>query len=256
MKKLQYRNFSLILFVAFSLVSLSSAWASELVVVAANSTCGPLKKAGEIFSRQQGVSVTYICKSSGVLVKGLESGYITGDYFISASRKWVDDLVAAGMMDPAMVKPLWANSLIAAAARTSPVELHDWDDLASAKVSTVILGDPSATPLGRQFKKAMVGRGLWLKIRSKIVAKRHMSLIKEALLTANDTTVGIMFPTSLDNRLKTVLAMPTTWHEPIQYYGGPIGSSTNKNGAALFASFLSSAEVNTIFREHGYVLVP
>lgn len=256
MGKKKYRIISTILLVAILFLPLSVAVATEITVAAANSTCGVLKKAGEIFSRQEGVTIHYICKSSGVLAKGLQSGYITADYYISASQKWMDYLSAARLIDPKMVKPLWDNRIVAAVAKKSGLELHNWDELATAKVTTVLVGDPSTTPNGRQFKNAMVSRGLWQGVRGKIVAKRHMALIGDALMSANDTTIGIMFPTSLGNQLKSILGMPTEWHDPIRYYAAPLLGSKKKQEIASYGTFLRSEEVNKLFRQKGYIILP
>lgn len=256
MRKVQGIIIPTILFAVVLLWPLLSCAGAKITVAAANSTCPALKKAGDIFMSQHGVTIEYICKSSGVLAKGLESGHITADYYISASQKWVDYLVAAGLVDPLTVKNLWSNSIIAAAAKNSTLELQSWDELATAKVTTIFVGDPSTTPLGRQFKNAMVARGLWQAIRPKIVAQRHISMARAALSTANVGTIGILFPTSLDSNLKPLLAMPTEWHEPIRYYGGPLAGSTNKEDTALFDTFLRGVEVNKIFRQQGYQIVP
>jgi len=58
-----------ILFVALLLLPFSVAVASE-ITLAADSTCAPLKKAGE-----------------SLLAKGLQSSYITADYFVEVKRK-------------------------------------------------------------------------------------------------------------------------------------------------------------------------
>lgn len=227
MRKIHCCHYSIVLLALLFLLPLSAA-ATEITLAAANSTCVTLKKAGEVFSRQQGVAIHYICKSSGALAKGLESGYITADYYISASQQWIDYLTAAGVIDTEAVSALWNNRIVAASAATSAIDLQNWEQLATDRISTVIVGDPSTTPLGRQFKNAMVARGLWSKIRAKIVTKRHMSLTKNALAAANETTVGIVFPTSLDSRLKRILDMPPEWHDPTSYYAGPLLGSRKR----------------------------
>lgn len=256
MKKIQYSLISTILSVLLLLLPVSVAVATEITLAAANSTCAPLKKAAKIFSQQQGVTIHFICKSSGVLAKGIESGYITADYYISANQKWMDYLVSAGLIEPVDINALWDNIIVAAAAKQSTIELQSWDELATAKVRTVLVGDPSTTPLGRQFKNAMLERGLWLQIRPKIITKRHMSLTRDALVSANGTTIGILFPTSLDSRLKTILSMPTKWHEPIRYYAGPLQASKHKKEIVILNDFLKSDTVNEIFRQKGFLTLP
>lgn len=250
------RKYVVLLLAVLILLPLSAAAATEITVAAANSTCVTLKKAGEIFSRQQGVVIHYICKSSGALAKGLESGYITADYYISASQPWMEYMTAAGLIEAETVSTLWHNRIVAAAVTTSTVDLQGWEQLATDRISTVFVGDPSTTPLGRQFKNAMVARGLWPKIREKIVTKRHMSLTKDALVAANDTTIGILFPTSLDNRLKIVLDMPPEWHEPICYYAGSLLGSRNKEEITLFDAFLKSEAAREVFHQEGYLILP
>ncbi len=256
MQKIQNNIISTLFALSAILLLSPPATAAELQVAAANSTCAALKEAGEIFTRQQGVTIHYTCKSSGLLAKGLETDYITADYYISASRKWMDELVAKGFIAAETVTPLWENRIIAAAADHSAIELQSWEDLASPKVTTIVVGDPSTTPLGRQFKVAMEAQGLWEQIRSKITIKRHLSLTREALLTADQTTIGILLPTTLGHGLKPLLDLPREWHEPIRYYAGPLANNRNKEETAQFAAFLSSETAKAVFRKKGYLILP
>lgn len=256
MKKIQATIISSILLLTFALLPFAAAAAPEITVATANSVCPALKKAGDIFSRQQGVTIHYICKSSGALAKGLETSYISADYYISASQKWMDHLVARGLIAAETVKPLWDNKIIAAAANQSTLELQNWNDLATPKVTTIIVGDPSTTPLGRQFKNAMLSQGLWSQIRTKIVAQKHISSVQESLLAADNTTIGILFPTHLGNKFRKILDMPGEWHVPMRYYGGPLIESTNKDVTTLFNSFLKSNDANEVFHQQGYLLLP
>lgn len=254
MKKTQNGIISTILFLTF-LLPFSCAAADEITVATANSVCAVLKKAGDIFSREQKIKVRYICKSSGILAKGLETGYISADYYISASQKWMNYLVTRKIISKEAVKPLWANRIVAAAAKHSAVQMQSWNDLTNPKIQTIMVGDPSTTPLGRQFKKAMQARGLWSQIRTKIVVKRHISLTQEALLTANDTTIGILFPSNLGVELKTLIVMPEEWHDPIRYYGCPLIGNKNKEMINRFNTFLKSDVANKIFIQKSYLII-
>ncbi|MCK4839424.1 MAG: substrate-binding domain-containing protein [Desulfobulbaceae bacterium] len=128
------------------LISLPDAVADEITVAAANSICADLKTAGTIFTQQHKSKIKYICKSSGMLAKGIQGGAIAADYFISASNKCMASLVAGGLIDPPTVKSLWGNRIVVGAAKNSTINLQNWAELAPPKVGTILVGDP-ARPL-------------------------------------------------------------------------------------------------------------
>ena len=73
------------------------------------------------------------------------------DAIISAGPKPIDDLQATGLLEPGTRTNLLRNSLVLIAPRDS--KLTGFDDLSSAAVRTIALGDPPACLPGTMGNK-------------------------------------------------------------------------------------------------------
>ena len=67
----------------------AQAQAGELTLAMANSTCDAMNKVEALYRATRPVRFTYICKSSGLLAKGLSGGALKADVFVSADRDLV-----------------------------------------------------------------------------------------------------------------------------------------------------------------------
>lgn len=226
------------------------------VIAAANSTCTSLQKAGELFTQRHGTSFTYICKSSGSLAKGIKGGQISPDYFISASEEWMNDLVESGHVNATAVRALWGNELVLASPAKHPLDISKWEDVASTKVTHLLIGDPSTAPFGRYAKQALESAGLWDRVKTKVGTRKHITLLADDLSAAEDGTAGILFSTNLNEGLQTILHMPAEWHDPIRYFGAVPKGKEDDPVMADFISFLKSPEAMDIFNTEGFITLP
>ncbi len=228
----------------------------KLVVAAANSTCTTLKKAGAVFAQRYDVTLSYTCKSSGRLAKGIKGGMITPDFYISANEKWIKDLARAGFVDHEIVSVLWGNELVLAHPRTHTLDVTSWEDLATMKVTQLLLGDPSTAPFGRYSKQALQSAGLWEQAKSKVSTRKHITLLADDLSGAGAGTAGMLFSTNLTDQLQTALHVPAEWHDPIRYYGAPLVGKEQNPVMVSFFSFLMGPEAQEIFNKAGFKILP
>lgn len=238
------------------LPSLSTAAAGDITIAAANSTCDALRKVGTAFSERHGVGVTYICKSSGLLANGLKGGAIKADYYISASKEWMDKAVEAGLVEQKEVRSLWSNVLVVAAPRSSTLTLDSWEKLDSPSIKQILIGDPSTAPFGRYAKQAMETSGLWAKVRPRIATAKNIALLAQTLAAAEEGSVGILFATSLVETLRPLVRVPVNRHDSIRYYSGPLKGRGSDGAVAAFMAFLDGASGDKIFHEAGFEVLP
>lgn len=239
-----------------SIVPVSMGLAAELTIAAANSTCVAIKAVGDLFSQAHGGRFKYICKSSGRLAKGMQGGAIRADYYISANKKWMDDMVRAGHVKRANVRSYWSNILVVAAPKGSALALPNWQALASHEVKQVLIGDPSTAPFGRYAKQALKSAGLWEKVKPKITTKKHITLLANTLTDAEEGTVGILFSTSVKGPLRPLKSVPDDWHDPIRYFSGPTVGSEKDARVMDFVRFLEGGEAQEAFRQNGFKVLP
>jgi molybdate transport system substrate-binding protein len=180
------------LFISLFIVStlFSQARAGELTLALANSTCDAMNTVEDLYRASRPVRFTYLCKSSGLLAKGLHGGALKADLFVSADREWMDFAVANGLVESNRVTSPWGNALVVAGAKNNPRQRLDWQDLASDKVTVILIGDPSTAPFGRHAKEALEASGMWERVKHKIQTRKHVQLVAATLETSSPGTVG------------------------------------------------------------------
>lgn len=242
--------FSLLLVIVTALFP--RAQAGELTLAVANSTCDAMTKAGDAYRANHPVRFTLVCKSSGLLAKGLSGGALSADIFISADREWMDFAVTNGLVASNRVSSPWGNALVVAIPRNSPIRRLDWQDLASDKVTTILIGDPSTAPFGRYAKEALVASGLWDRVKHKIQTRKNIKLLADSLATSAPSTVGILFRTNLTDQLRELHTVKKQLHKPIRYYMAPVGASAGNSEVTAFLNFMRSQSVKDLFEAEGF----
>ena len=228
------------------------ARAGELTLALANSTCDAMEKVEALYRANRPVQFTNICKSSGLLAKGLNGGALSADIFISADREWMDLAVDKGLVAPARVSSPWGNSLVVAVPKSSPIQRFDWPDLASDKVTTILIGDPSNAPFGRHAKEALEASGLWDRVKDKIQTRKNIELLADSLATSSAGTVGILFKTNMTVQLRTLHTVKKSLHGPIRYHMAPLKASANHVEATEFLKFMQSKAARDLFEAEGF----
>lgn len=244
------------LFLSFSLFIATSffplARAGELTLALANSTCDAMNKVGDLYRASHPVQFTYLCKSSGLLAKGLHGGALNADIFISADREWMDFAVENGLVAADRVSSPWGNVLVVAIPKDSPIQRLDWQDLASGKVTAILIGDPSTAPFGRHAKEALEASGLWDRVKGKIQTRKNIELLADSLASSSPSTVGILFKTNLTDQLRQLHTVKRSLHSPIRYHMAPLNASAGNPEVAAFLKFMHSKAVRDIFQAEGF----
>lgn len=230
------------------------AQAGELKLALANSTCAAMKKVGDLYRSNRAVELTFICKSSGLLAKGLNGGALSADIFVSANRRWMDFAVANDLVAVDRVVSPWGNVLVVAAPKAGAIKQLDWQELATDKVTTILIGDPSTAPFGRYAKEALKASGLWDRTRAKIETRKNIELLAGSLGAAGPRTVGILFQTNLTDQLQQLLVVDKSLHQPVRYYMAPLKTAEGKAEVKDFLDFMQSRAVSDIFEAEGYVV--
>lgn len=224
------------------------AHANELKLALANSTCEVVKQAGELYRQTNPVNITYICKSSGLLAKGLHGKALDADLFLSADKSWMDFAIEKDLVSPRQVVSPWGNAMEIAAPRLNAPSVRSLSDLVSDKVTTILIGDPSNAPFGRFAKQMLENAGLWNALKGKIQTRKNMELLAESLASASPGTVGILFTTHIDGNLRSLMVIDRRLHAPADYYIAPLKQAQNAAGAEDFMKFLQTPAVRELFK--------
>lgn len=230
------------------------AQAGELTLAVANSTCTAIKKVGDLYKEQNEIDLNYICKSSGRLAKGLNGDAIMADIYISANRKWMDYMIDSGKVDSRDVVSTWGNELVVAAPSVSSINDFEWNDLTTDKIKRILIGDPGTAPFGRYAKQALTSTDLWESVRNKISTKKHITLLAESLAESDTNTVGILFLSNVNNKLRVLYPIDKTLHSPIRYYMAPLVNSNVNNQVNSLLAFIQSDVAREVFTGEGFKL--
>jgi molybdate transport system substrate-binding protein len=228
------------------------ARAGELTLALANSTCIAMSKVEAVYRASHPVRFTSICKSSGLLAKGLRGGALKADIFVSADREWMDFAIENGLVAADQVAASWGNALVVATPKSGAITRLDWQDLASDQVTTILIGDPSTAPFGRHAKAALEASGLWDRVKHKIQTRKNMEMLADSLAVSSPGTVGILFKTHLTDRLRQLHVVDKNLHKPVRYYIAPLKASAGNAEVAAFLKFMQSKAVRDIFLAEGF----
>ena len=211
-----------------------------------------MNKVGDLYRANHPVRFSYLCKSSGLLAKGLRGGALNADIFVSADREWMDFAVENGLVASDRVSSQWGNALVVATPKNSPMQRLEWQELASDKVTAILIGDPSTAPFGRHAKEALEATGLWDRVKHKVQTRKNIELLAESLGTSSPSTVGILFKTNLTDQLRQLHTVKKDLHSPIHYYMAPLNASAGNAEVTAFLAFMRSRAVKDIFQAEGF----
>lgn len=219
------------------------------MVFAAISMSEALEEASTEFTRRTGVQVKHSFASSAQLARQIESG-ARADVFISADKKWMDELRRAQRIDVRTERRLAGNRLVVIQPTTRPkVDPRNWvQALGRGRLAT---GDPDFVPLGRYAREALNALGVWKTLEPRL-ARAENSRVATLLVARGEAPLGIVYATdaSAEPRVRVVTPLEPSLHSPIEY---PAALTREANTpAAAYLDFLSSADGQKFFAKFGF----
>ncbi len=244
--------------VAGGLARVGPAWAAEsektVLIFAAASTGGALDEIKDRYTRQSGTRIVASYAATSALVRQVENG-ADAQLLLSANTKWADYLEAKGLV--ARRRNLLGNRLVLVVPRNSKLAVSKLEDLLQADVAHLVLGDPEAVPAGIYAKKALLKRGLWDRLKSKIVAaddvEHALSFVETGAAEA-----GIVYATdaAASAKVKVAAAIGPELTGPIAYPLLLLKKGAASPDASAFYGYLGSAAAAEVFRKHGFEILP
>lgn len=249
---LSCKRFAAYVCCALLLAAPVSAKAGELVVSAAASLVDAFRSMEpEFLKAQPGVKIVFNFAASGPLLKQIEAGAPV-DVFFSADQKTIDQALDKKLLDPASVRVIATNALVAAAPVGSAVRLESPGDLAKPEIQKIAVGNPETVPAGRYTQAVLKRLGLEEILKPKFIPTES---VRQALDYAARGEVDLAFVYRTDaniakDKVKIVLEVPTV--EPVVYPGGVVSASANKDLAKAFQAFVLSARGAAILAAFGF----
>jgi len=188
--------------------------------------------------------------SSGSLAKQIAQG-APADLFISANPKWMDYLVAEGLMAPGRVVPLAGNTLVLVGPPGRQLASLE----ATGGLSRIAIGSPKSVPAGQYAEQALRAAGLWTVLQGKLVMAKD---VRQALIYADRGEVDAAFVYRTDALLaqsaQILLEVPAALYDPVVYPLGMTRAGEQNPAAVDFYRFLQSAEAAAILEKYGFTV--
>jgi molybdate transport system substrate-binding protein len=238
--------------------SVTTAVQRPPVVAAAANLNFALAEIAETFAMDRSMRVDVVFGASGTLTRQIMDG-APFELFLAADEEFPDQLTAAGLTrDAGVVYAL--GRLVVFAPTGSPLIVDERLDglarLAEAdRVTRFAMANPDVAPYGRAAEAVLSKRGLWQRLRPRLVLGDTVAQAAQFATTGNAVGGLISYSLVLGPGFAgrgTYAVIPEADHPPLRQRmvllerAGP--------AAAAFYEYVQSDAARAIFRKHGYTV--
>ncbi len=232
---------------------LPSAAAQPLRVAAASDLQRVLPRLIERFQNQAPTTVkpTLTLEASGQLAEQIKAG-APFDLFLSANVRFVSDLAAAGLVEPASVRPYARGSLVLCLHRAAGDQVRGLADLSRPEIKRIAIANPDYAPYGLAARQALERSGLWSRLESRIV---RASSVRQAMIYVQngDAEAALVSHALADDPDVRVIAVDDALYDPLIQALGIVAATSRHDDASALAQFILGGEGQAILRESGFL---
>jgi molybdate transport system substrate-binding protein len=223
---------------AVSLAPLGTA-GDEVVVFAAASLADALREIATSFEAGTGHRVVLSLGGSNDLARQIRAG-APAEVFVSASTERMDEVERAGLVRTADRVELLSNRLVVVVPATAATVLATAGDLVG--VRRLALGDPDAVPAGIYARRWLEKRGLWERLRDRVVPTLDVRAALAAVESGN-ADAGIVYRTdaTISKRVRVALEVPAAEAPRIVYPAALLATSRGPAARAFYEHLRSPA---------------
>lgn len=192
---------------------------------------------------------------SGSLAEQIKQGAQV-DVFLSASRKYMNDLNDAGEIDESSIRDLLANEVVLIAPKDSAISITEFSQLVDPAIAKIAIGEPKTVPVGQYASEVFAFYNLFDQISDKIIYGKDVKEVLTWVETGN-VDIGLVYSTDakVSDLVKVLATAPDESHQAIIYPTAVIKSSQNPQAAKAFIDFLATDAAMEIFANYGFKTV-
>jgi len=228
------------------------------IIAAAASLQFALEEIAAKFKAETGLSVKLSFGSSGNFARQIRQG-APYQMFLSADEEFVLDLAKDGLTrDDGAIYAV--GRIVIFAPHGSPLKPDGGLDglaaaLADGRITRFAIANPEHAPYGKRAEEVLRKRGLWDKIKPKLVFGENTSQAAQFASSANTEGGIIAYSLAISPRVSaqgTFALIPEEAHSPLRNRmvllknAGPV--------AARFYAYIQEPAARAIFRKFGYVM--
>ena len=236
--------------IALGSAGCGGAPSTELVVSAASDLTGAMQELSASFTDDTGVKLVFNFGSSGQLAQQIEQGAPV-DVFFSANRGYVDELVTAGLVEPADAKPYALGSLVVWTRDDGPTPVSRLSDLADARFKRVAIANPDHAPYGVAAREALQAAGVWTAVEPKVVPAENVLQALQFAESGNVDAAIVAASVAVGAGGNPVPVPDATFTELIQT-SAVMNASRHVEEARRFVAFVRGAEGQAILATYGF----
>ena len=200
----------------------------------------------ELAKEDPGPPPIFTFGSTGLLAKQLIQG-APFDVFAAANVSFADDVLKAGVCDPAS-KALYARGRIVAwSTHKAPADLKD---LAKPEYVKIAIANPEHAPYGRAAVEALTAAGVYEQVKPKLVFGENVQQALQFAQSGNAEVAIVALSLAIVSD-GAYLSIPTELHKPIDQ---ALLVCSKRPEAARFAQFVNSPTGRGIMRRYGFLL--
>src|SRR5699024_9313266 len=131
--------------------------------------------------------------------------------------------------------------------------IDSMEDLTSAKVDQIAIGNPDSVPAGKYEEEALKNSGLWKQIQEIFIYAKDVRQVLTYVETGN-ADIGFVYGSDLyrTEAVEVVTKVDESLFEPIVYPAAVVASSENTAVAKAFVAYLESDTVQAILEKNGF----
>jgi molybdate transport system substrate-binding protein len=219
----------------------------ELRIAAASSLAGAFESVGEEFKKETGIQISLVLSSSGNLTQQIKEG-APYDLFASADLKYLDQLQEAKAVDAADRK-IYAEGRVVMWVQSgdAPKSLSDLKD---PRYEHISIANPEHAPYGTAAKEALVKAGVWSEIEGRVVRGSNVRQAMQYVESGN-AEVGLIALSLVKGGSGSYTIIADSDHKPLQQGIAVVSSSSKKDSARAFITFLTSEKGAALLEPFG-----
>lgn len=230
----------------------------EPVVAAASDLQFALGEIAAAFEEATGKAIRLAFGSSGSFARQLRQG-APFQMYLSADERYVRDLADAGLTrDEGALYAVGRIAIIV--PHGSPLKADGTlDDLVAAldddRITRFAIANPEHAPYGQRAEEVLRHKGLWERIRPKLVFGENVSQAAQFATSANAQGGIVAYSIALAPRVSAMgefALIPDDWHSPLRQRmvlmksAGPV--------AERFFAFVQEPPSRAVLRKYGFAL--
>lgn len=237
------------------LVMAGPASAQAIRVGAAISLRDTLEEIAQQYESISGDRVEFVFGSSGQIAAQVRSGAPI-DLLVSAATRQVDELIDAGLADPATRRVIAGNRLvlIVPADATNPPD--GFGALTQDSVRRIAIGEPVTVPAGQYAAQVLASLDLTDAVAGKLIYGKNVRQVL-AYVERAEVSAGIVYATDArqsGDKVRIIAQADATSHEPVIYPSVIMTASGKSESARRFQTYLvESAAARAALRDAGFV---